>query len=450
MPRTTSTRSSVLPETSTFARVAPLLAALAVLAVALLTPTIAHAADGGQPDAFARALAKGRAFAGFAAFLAGLGSAATPCVYPMIAITVSVFGARQAKSRRQAMFLSTFFILGIMALFTPLLVGAAFAGKLFAAFLGNKYVIIFLVAVFVALAASMFGAFEMVLPESLTQRVSTVGGIGYGGAFLLGLVLSLVAAPCVGPVMTGALLAIGQTRDVALGVLVGVMYSLGLGIPFWLVGTFAVSLPKSGKWMLGVKSFFGAVMLVVALYFLKNAFPKVAFLAQPGSTFAIACGLAVAVGLALGAIHLDWSDGGLAKIRKGLGLGLVIAGSFLFVSQPPKPLSWEHSEELARAKAAQEKKPLLVDFTATWCGACQELSKETFADPRVQEKMSNYVVVKVDATNDEDPQIDRVKDKYKVVGLPTVVIFDSNGQERKRFNEFVPPEPFLAAIDGID
>ena len=119
---------------------------------------------------------------------------------------------------------------------------------------------------------------------------------------------------------------------------------------------------------------------------------------------------------------------------------------------PKGSLTWEHSEEVAAAKAKSEKRPMLIDFTATWCGACQELAKETFADPRVMEKAvaANFVAVKVDATNDDDPKVDAVKGKYKVEGLPTVVIYDSNGKERKRFKEFVGPEPFLAAIEGVN
>jgi thiol:disulfide interchange protein DsbD len=438
---------------------------VAVLAV-LLTPALALA---DEPDAFTKALQKGPIFAGFAALLGGLLTAATPCVYPMIAITVSIFGAREATSRRQAMLLSTSFVLGIMALFTPMLVGAALTGSLFGSLLSSKVVILFIVAVFAAMAASMFGAFDMVLPEGVMQRVSTVGGIGYGGAFLLGLVSGIVAAPCTGPVLTGIILWIGQSHDVVLGSVVGAMFSLGLGIPFWLVGTFAMALPKGGKWMLGIKSFFGIVMSVAALYFLKNAFPVMKSLARHDSKFMLIMLAFVAVGLALGAVHLAWDDGGaFIKFRKALGIVVSTVAAFLLWTsfdlpketqeaiiadiKPEQILAWEHSEQEASNRAKAEKRPLMVDFTADWCGACKELSKHTFSDPRVmaQATKAKFIAVKIDATNDEDPQVDAVKSKYKVVGLPTVVIYDSTGKERKRFNEFVEPEPFLAAISGID
>jgi thioredoxin:protein disulfide reductase len=435
------------------------LAAVCAALAVLLVPALALAQE---PDAFTRALEKGPFFAGLAAFVGGLLTAATPCVYPMIAITVSIFGAREATSRRQAMLLSTSFVLGIVVLFTPMVVGAALTGKLFGTLLSNRWVVLALVTVFVALASSMFGAFEMVLPDALMQRLSSVGGVGYGGAFVLGLVSGIVAAPCTGPVLTGVLIWIGKTQNVLLGSIVGATFALGLGLPFWLVGTFAVSLPKGGKWMLGVKSFFGIVILVYAIHLL-SVFPFVRSLARPDVVFMGVAAAVGVVGLLLGAVHLDWGDGLGAKIRKGAGVALAVAGPALAwtawelpkEAPPADPnalaLVWEHSEKDASARAKSEGRPLLVDFTADWCAACKEIAKETFSDPRVMEKAvaAKYVAVKVDATNDEDPQVDAVKGKYRVVGLPTVVIFDSTGQERKRFNEFVGPELFLSAMEGI-
>ena len=435
----------------------------AASAVSLLCAS--SVALGAEADAFTRALEKGPFFAAMFAFAGGLLTALTPCVYPMIAVTVSVFGARQARSRTEAVLLSTSFVLGIAVLYTVMLIAAALTGSVFGSVLANRWVNVGLALIFGALALSMFGAFEMVLPAPLMRRLASVGGIGYGGAFLLGLVLSLIAAPCTGPVLTGILLWIGKTRNVGLGAIVGIAFALGLGIPFWLVGAFAVSLPKSGRWMLWVKSVFGIVMVVMALYFLKNAVPELKRLALPTLGFRVGTALAVAVGLGLGAIHLTWEEGGLAtKLRKVVGIASTSAGAFLFwvaielpheasaitSNMSAKPaLVWGHSEPEATARARAEKKPLLVDFTAEWCGACKRLSAETLSDPRVTEKAAHFVAVKVDATNDEDPQIEAVKGKYKVVGLPTVVMFDSRGNERSRFNDFVTPEVFLAAIEGI-
>lgn len=424
----------------------------AVILGAVLLPTTAIA---GESDAFSRALARGPLLGSLAAFVGGLLTAATPCVYPMIAITVSIFGAREATSRKQAALLSTSFVLGIVALFTPLLVGAALTGTIFGSWLASPWVNVGMAALLAALAASMFGAFEMVLPSSVMQRLTTVGGIGYGGAFLLGLVSAIVAAPCTGPVLGAVLVWIGQSRNVLLGSVVGASFALGLGLPFWLVGTFAMSLPKGGKWMLGVKSLFGTVMLVVALHFLKNAFPALKTWARPDAAFIGMAVVPILVGVAMGAIHLAWNDGGLAvKARKGLGIGLTVTGGFLAwtaIDLPRGSLTWERSEVQAVAKAKTERRPMMIDFTADWCAACQEIARETFADPRVRNRAltGNFVTLQIDASRVDSPEVDEIMGKYKVVGLPTVVIMDSNGVERRRFREFVGPDSFLAALEGV-
>jgi thiol:disulfide interchange protein DsbD len=371
----------------------------------------------------------------------------------MIAITVSVFGARQSKSRLQAMGLSTAFVLGIAAMFTPLGVVAGYTGSLFGSVLSNPWVVTFIALVFLALAASMFGAFEFVLPSSLNNRLAQLGGIGYGGAFLIGLVSGLIAAPCTGPVLTGILLWIGKTKSASLGAAALFAFSLGLGLPFWLVGTFAVSLPKGGRWMVAVKSVFGIILAVAALYFLKTALPALSHLARPELTFGVAAALLFGGGIALGAVHLTFDQGKVAAVRKGVGIVASVAGLFLLVGwleAPRGKLSWEHSEEQARTRAESEKRPLLVDFTAEWCGACNELSRITFSDPSVMSEASRFVAVKVDATHDDDPSIDVIKDRYRVVGLPTVVLVGSDGRERTRFTDFVPPERFLDAIRQVD
>jgi thiol:disulfide interchange protein DsbD len=430
------------------------LVAAAALAAPLLAPAVAAAQE---KDAFTRAFEEhGLLLAGPMAFLNGLGACLTPCVFPMIPITVSIFGAKQAKSRSQAIGLSTSFLAGLVTLYTSMLVVAALTGSLFGKALANVWVNGAIGVIFVALSLSMFGVYEMALPSGLTNRLNNVGGLGYGGAFALGLVFSLIAAPCVGPVATSIIVIIGQRGSVALGAFMGVLFALGLGLPFWLVGAFAVSLPKGGSWMVWVKSVFGIVMLVFALTYLRAALPALGAIARPGVPFMGAMVALALFGVALGAVHLAWEDGGFAlRARKVVGILLTTAGAFLFLSardlsSEAKPLTWEHSEVDAVAKARTEKRPLIVDFTAEWCGACKKLSKETFSDPRVAKRIDGFVMLKVDATNDEDPQVDAVKGKYKVVGLPTVVVYDSKGAERKRINDFVPPDAMLAALEGVD
>lgn len=425
--------------------------ATAVLAsLAFLVPGTAHA---GEPGMFEAGLSRGPLYAILTAFVGGLLVCLTPCVYPMIAITVSVFGARSTTSRAQAMALSTAFVLGIAAMFTPLGLVAGLTGSLFGSALSSPWVTGAIALVFMALAASMFGAFEFILPSGLTNRLAQVGGAGYGGAFLVGLVSGLVAAPCTGPVLTGILLWIGKTRSAGLGAAVLFMFSLGLGVPFWLVGTFAVQLPRGGRWMLWTKSIFGIVLCVLALYFLKNTLRPLAAVARLGAAWPVMAVGLLLVGLALGAVHLSFDQGRLSGARKGVGIFATVLGAFFCVAwleAPSGQLRWEHSESVARERARNEAKPLLIDFTAEWCGACKELSRHTFANPAVMKEAGRFVAVKVDATADDDTAVDEVKNRYRVVGLPTVIVLGSDGQERARFTEFVAPEPFLAKLRAVD
>ncbi|MBZ0117625.1 MAG: disulfide bond formation protein DsbD, partial [Sandaracinaceae bacterium] len=204
------------------------------------------------------------------AFVFGLGTSLTPCVYPMIGITVSVFGASEAKTKLHGAFLSTMYVLGICTLFTTLGLGFGLGGGVFGSFLASPWVLIPLALLFVVLASSMFGAFELSLPPSLQNRLAQMGGLGPKGAFVLGLVGGLIAAPCTGPVL-GALLAwIGSTGNAGLGAASLFVYGLGLGLPTWIVGTFAISLPKSGRWLEWTKSTMGIGLVVAALWFLRD------------------------------------------------------------------------------------------------------------------------------------------------------------------------------------
>jgi thiol:disulfide interchange protein DsbD len=246
---------------------------------------LADVAAGSDTGAFQRALEHGALGALGASYVFGLATSLTPCVYPMIAITVSVFGAKEAKSRAQGMLLSLTFVIGIVCLFTPMGVLSALSGKGFGSALGNPWVVGVIALVFLSLSASLFGAFELALPASLNNRLSGVGGAGYRGAFLLGLVCGLVAAPCVGPFLFGLLGWIATTRNVALGTSAMAFYGLGLGTLFFLVGAFAVNLPKAGAWMMGIKWVGGVALAYMALAYVRDALPKetVHKLALPGT-----------------------------------------------------------------------------------------------------------------------------------------------------------------------
>jgi thiol:disulfide interchange protein DsbD len=436
-------------------------ASLLTLAL-VLWPLVASAAEecaASDTGAFQRYLAQGAFVAIGASYVFGLATSLTPCVYPMIAITVSVFGAKEAKSRWQGALLSLTFVLGIVCLFTPMGVISAMTGKGFGSALGNPWVVAGIALIFLTLATSLFGAFELALPATLNNRLSSVGGTGYRGAFLLGLVCGLVAAPCVGPFLFGLLGWIATTRNVALGSAAMAFYGLGLGTLFFVVGTFAVSLPKAGAWMMGVKWIGGVCLAYMAFAYIRDALPKetVHKVVSPGAVYGVVAMVVLAAGLVAGGIHVaaERRKSPIAHLSKPAKLASIvpaIAGLFMVVTwyELPPELHWETNEQVALAKAAQEHKPLLIDFGASWCGACKELDEKTFPDPKVQKEGARFVALHIDATDDDDPNVAQVRKKYRATeGLPVVVFLDSNGQEAKRFTEFVAPDCFASALATV-
>ncbi len=378
------------------------------LGVALvLWPALALADGGGgagsDTGAFQRALAHGSAFALGASYVFGLATSLTPCVYPMIAITVSVFGAKEAKSRLEGTLLSLTFVLGIVCLFTPMGVVSAMTGKGFGSALGNPWVVGLIAIVFLSLAASLFGAFELALPASMNNRLSSVGGGGYRGAFVLGLVCGLVAAPCVGPFLFGLLGWIATTRNVALGSAAMALYGLGLGTLFFVVGAaFAVNLPKAGAWMMGIKWVGGVCLAYMALAYVRDAMPAATLhrVAQSSDSYVAFGGVLLAAGLLLAGVHVaaERRRSKIAHLSKPTKLASIlpaVAGLFLVISSSqlgkasvvPRAvaagsvgpeITFQSNEPEAVARATAEHKPLLIDFGASWCGACKELDEKTF------------------------------------------------------------------------
>jgi thiol:disulfide interchange protein DsbD len=390
------------------------------------------------------------------AFAAGLATSLTPCVYPMIAITVSVFGARETTSKLAAAKLSTAFVLGIAALFTPLGVIAALTGDVFGSQLGNPIVLGLLAAIFIALALSMFGAFELDLPASLKNRLAMVGGVGVTGAFVAGLVSSLIAAPCTGPVVGFLLTWVSTTQNVVFGALSFFVYSLGLGLLFWLVGTFSMTLPKSGQWLEHVKSAFGIVMLVAALYFVRDLIPGLTDLAQRTSGFLIGALVLLAIGLAAGAVHLSYHASSLVtRVRKTAGITASVVGlcgviGYLEALPPGAKIEWLHDIDAAKVLATSAGKPLLIDFGASWCGACGELDRHTFSDARVVREGQRFVPVKIDLSPGKDtPDKKALLARYNQRGLPLVVLHHASGEEAARVTNFMEPAEFLELMRTV-
>jgi thiol:disulfide interchange protein DsbD len=387
-------------------------------------------------------------------YLAGLLTALTPCVYPMIAITVSIFGARQSESRLRSAGLSTAYVLGIAALLTPLGVISALAGSLFGSWTGNPWVMVPMSLLFLVMAVSMFGAFDLALPSSVQTRLSQSGGVGFRGAFVMGLVSGLIAAPCAGPVISALLAYVSTTRDATFGALSMFTYSIGLGTLFFAVGTFALSLPKTGRWAESVKSVFGLVMLVMAFYFVRDI-AHLPGLVTRDDTWLYA-GLAMSVlGLLVGAVHLSFKEGApSAKLRKGLGVLLVTLGALGLIRwQEALPagaqIAWQTDLDAARAQAASEGLPLLVDFGADWCTACRELDHMALADARVVAEARRFVAVRIDLSDPGDEVAQAHLRGYSQSGLPFLVMHHQDGSEADRVTAPEPAEPFLARMRAV-
>jgi thiol:disulfide interchange protein DsbD len=392
-------------------------------------------------------------------FVGGVLTAMTPCVYPLIPITVSVFGARKASSRAKSFALTGVYVLGIATMFTALGIAAALTGRAFGTVLGNPYVVIGLALVFVAFAASMFGAWDFQLPTALQTRLGGVGRAGFAGAFGMGLVAGVVAAPCTGPVLSGVLVHVATTQNVPVGAALLFTYALGLGLPFFLIGAFSLSLPKSGPWMNGVKSVFGIALLALAMMYLRDAFPEIrAFfsLKTVGYGALIAAGL-VFLGILAGAVHRSFHSWPLDGALKALGVALVVVGLSM---RPDAPIAaaagvpqaeWLPNEDKAVIQASTLGRPVIIDFYADWCAACKELDRYVYTDARFVEEARRFLLVKVDGTR-ETPEIEALYEKYKVDGLPTVVFIDSRGNVRKDLTVkgYVPPDQFVALMRKVE
>jgi thioredoxin:protein disulfide reductase len=419
------------------------IAAGAGLGVSMLGLTTAQAAT------FAQAASGGMASAFFFAFTAGLLTALTPCVYPMIPITISIFGGKGVP-RARALLLATLYVAGIAVMFGTLGTVFALVGKAFGSFLSNPWVIVPLALFFALMAASMFGAFELGLPSGLQARLNRVGGRSVGGAFLMGLVGGLIAAPCTGPPLAGILAFVATTRNGVTGFFLLATYAIGIGVPFWAIAGFSMRLPKSGAWMETVKSVFGIALLVAALYYLKNVVPPLAHFTGRTQAFLAMATAMVLVGGGIGAVHLTFHDGWKAVLRKGAGVALAVTGLFAitnYVLTPKVALAWLRAEPEATQLARASGRPLVVDFMADWCLPCKEMDVKVFSHPDVVAELSEFTLLRVDLSReDEDPALAAVKAKYDVNTLPAVRVVSAEGQIVQRFDTIVDAPTFLKGL----
>jgi thiol:disulfide interchange protein DsbD len=442
-----------------------LLIALAVGILLPVLPTLLTQGVGTGADLSGRlGLAGGVSAATFAVlFLGGFLTSLTPCVYPLIPITVGIFGARQAEKRARSVALSATYVGGIAAMYSALGLFAALSGKAFGTVLSSPAVVVVLALFLLALAASMFGAFEIALPHSLQQKLSGVRGTGFGGAFAMGLVAGVIAAPCTGPVLAGVLAYVATQRNAVLGFWMLFTYAVGMGLLFFILGATSLRLPRSGAWMETVKGVLGIALLAAAVTLLLPLLPRAGMLPLSGRTVAMLAGILAFAGVFAGALSLSFHGDGREKVMKLGALALLLAGVGLRFGWLGAPRSekgfqipWLRDEKLAVQQSRATGKPLLIDMGAEWCAACKELDVHTWTDPTVaQEVADKFVALKVDATEQTD-EIDRVMQKYDVAGLPTVLMMACKddrtpacavpGEGPARVTGFLPPSQMLERL----
>ncbi len=395
-------------------------------------------------------------FAAYAsAFFYGVLVDLTPCVFPLIPITVAVFGAK-GVSKPRALFLASAYVLGMATLYTTLGVVVALSGNAFGAWLANPAVVIPIALLLVALAASMFGAFDLQLPVSLQNRLNSVGGAGPLGAFLMGLVSGFISAPCTGPVLLSLLAMIAQaSADGTGGVVYGgsllFTYALGMGTLFFAVALGA-SLFRPGPWMEYIKSFFGVMLIVMALWFLRPLSLSLEnFILDPGWGFWVAL-TAVLVGVGLGAIHLSFHGPRGERFRKGIAVALTVFGTIVAVNNLMYvPSTWERVTTVAQleaeiTKAEEAGKPVIIDFAASWCTPCKEMELATFHDEKVEPLLTTrFALIKVDVSEGTDEQ-SLMQSAFGSQTLPSVLVYDktttlSESFEALRTGAAMPPAP---------
>jgi thioredoxin:protein disulfide reductase len=422
---------------------------------------------GGLEGKLTRALNQGSWLAFLLVFLGGVLTSFTPCVYPVIPMTITYIGGSSKGNPLKGFILSLWFALGIALVYSTLGLLAAAGGGAFGQATQNPWVNGGIAVLIGAMGFSMAGLFDLQLPSSVTSKV---GGArtGFLGPLLMGAATGLIAAPCVGPVLVVLLTWVATTGSLFLGFWLLFTFALGLGLLFIVLGTFsgAISaLPGAGAWMDTVKHFFAILLWGLALWFLRSLLP--------GWLLTMAFGLALVMslgawgafrpladssthkqGLIKGLMLLFWILGVILAIGGGLrgfapGLlpsgGGVATGTTAAAHVEP---DWIWDMDAGFAEAAASGKPVMMDFWAEWCAACKELDHKTYNQPEILSLAAQFTSIKVDMTEKSEANA-AVQKHYGVVGMPTVIFFDSAGNELTRFAGFKKAEDLAPILEQV-
>lgn len=375
-------------------------------------------ASGGERDGIRQALASGSVWVIVPAFLlAGLLLSLTPCVLPMVPILSSIIvGQKGTVSRGRGFALALAYSQGMALVYTALGVAAGLLGQGLAAYLQHPWVVLTFAALMVVLALSMFGLYELRLPVAvqswLGEGTRHLPGGRFVSVFAMGVVSALIVSPCVSAPLAGALLYISQTRDVTVGATALYAMAWGMSVPLLLVGLSAGSLlPRTGPWMKAVKALFGVLMLGMALWVARPAWPYVQtqWLGQPAAASA----------------HQSVLP--FERVRSVAELDAA----------------------LARARARADGQAVMLDFYADWCTSCIEMEHDTFSDPLVQARLRGVLLLQADVTLNgaEDRAL---LQRFQLFGPPGLIFFDPQGRElsEARVIGFQAPQAFLRSLQN--
>ncbi len=448
---------------------APAVSAVALAAESGVDATTGGPASAGEPppqepvsetDQIAAALADGNLWAVIGLFFGfGLLLAFTPCVFPMIPILSGIIAGQGPDiTTRRAFVLSLVYVLAMALTYTVAGVLAGLFGANLQAAFQNPWILSIFALVFVALAFSMFGFYELQLPSSLQSKLAEISNRQQGGTLagvaIMGLLSALIVGPCVAPPLAGALIFIGQTGDWLLGGASLFALSMGMGAPLIAIGTSAGKLlPRAGAWMDAVKAVFGVALLAVAIVLLERIIPAAFAMVLWGM-------LMICSAVYMGALQaLPPEASGWRKLWKGLGAVLMVYGTLMLVGaaaggkdtvQPLRGLAVggggaaeQHAafkrvktvEDLDRelAAAGAAGKPVMLDFYADWCVSCKEMERYTFSDPGVIKEMERFVLLQADVTaNDEQDQA-LMQGRFGIPGPPAMLFFDQAGNELRGY-----------------